>query len=126
MAFMSSRANIRNAKVDSVAAKRRIYRLIQSRDSAYLRPAFSVVIVLTILVAVATALIAPSIDMPDGVMREHHVSSHASGVHGTGNLVHSGVAVRIEGSLDDGASRSSEIRHTNSGEHTQSFVVMRC
>ena len=91
-----------------------------------MRPVFTLVIVLTILIAVATALIAPSIDMPDGVMREHHVASHASSGHGTSNLTNSGAAVRLEIGQVDGASRSSEVLHLYIGEHTQSFVVLRC
>jgi hypothetical protein len=123
---MNGAVNFRERNLEAAAAKRRVYRLIQSRDSACMRPVFTLVIVLTILVAVATALIAPSIDMPDGVMREHHVASHSSSGHGTSNLVDSGKAVRIETSQDDGASRSSEILHLNIDEHTQSFVVLRC
>lgn len=91
-----------------------------------MRPVFTVVIVFTILVAVATALIAPSIDMPDGVMREHHVATHTSGAHGTSNLANSGVTVRVEISQNHGASRSSESLNLYIGEHSQSFVVLRC
>jgi hypothetical protein len=39
------------------------------------------------LVAVATIFIAPSIDLPDGVLREHSVLAQVSGSHVRGSLV---------------------------------------
>jgi hypothetical protein len=43
-------------------------------------------VVIAVLLAVATTLIAPTVDLPETVLREHHVVSHASGEHAQGKL----------------------------------------
>jgi hypothetical protein len=87
---------------------------------------FSAAVVLTILVAVATVLIAPQVDMPDTVLRLHHVSSHSSGTHGSSNLLNTGIAILAEAPQSDDASRSSEGFYPQDGLHARLSVVMRC
>ncbi len=41
---------------------------------------------LAVLIAVATTLIAPTIDLPETVLREHHVVSHVGAEHALGKL----------------------------------------
>jgi hypothetical protein len=43
-------------------------------------------VALAVLIAVATVLIAPTIDLPETTLREHQVVSHSSGEHAPGNL----------------------------------------
>jgi hypothetical protein len=43
-------------------------------------------VAMAVLLAVATVLIAPTVDLPETVLREHHVASHASGEHAQGEL----------------------------------------
>lgn len=83
-------------------------------------------VVLAILIAVATALIAPSIDMPDTVLREHHVASHSVGGHASNVLVHTGGSAPKEAYRVEGPSRASEIIHLAYRAYAQSSVVLRC
>ncbi len=96
------------------------------RDSVCSRKAFSAIVILTILVAVSTALIAPSIDMPDGVLHEHHAAGHSAGGHGSNTLVNSGSSTPVEAHLDQSTSQIAEILHSPHSGHDQLSVVMRC
>jgi hypothetical protein len=86
----------------------------------------SAAFVLTILVAVATVLIAPQVDMPDTVLRLHHVSSHSAGTHGLSSVSDTGIAVLAEAPQSDDASRSSDNLNPQDGLHARLSVVMRC
>ena len=55
-------------------------------DARIMRRSFKIGVALTVLVAVATVLIAPTIVMQMTTLRTHHVSSHAGGVHVNGSL----------------------------------------
>jgi hypothetical protein len=102
------------------------YRLIQDRDSACCRRVYTFALILTILVALATALIAPSINMPEGVLREHHVSLHAAAVHGINHLLCAGPSAPINLYDESGLAGLAEFKPLTSCEHLQSPVVMRC
>lgn len=41
---------------------------------------------LAVLVAIATVLIAPTVDLPETTLREHQVASHSTGEHAPGSL----------------------------------------
>src|SRR5665213_139163 len=110
----------------STAGLSRIQRPTQGRDRACLHRVYTFAVILTILVAVATALIASSIDMPDTVLREHQVSLHASGSHAANNLLNTGIPVPIETVASDAISWSSEITPSTNNLRTQSSIVMRC
>jgi hypothetical protein len=47
---------------------------------------FRIGLVVAVLLAVATVLIAPTVDLPETVLRGDHLVSHAGGEHGHGNL----------------------------------------
>lgn len=49
-------------------------------------------IALAVLIAVATVLIAPSIEMPETTLRQHQVTSHSAGYDASGNLTSLGAA----------------------------------
>ncbi len=104
----------------------RIPGLCEDQDSARFRQAFSVFVALTILIAVATTLIAPSIDMPDTVLHEHHVASHSAGGHASGSLMSSGISTAIEVYQNESASRSLDILHSPNSGYNLSSVVLRC
>jgi hypothetical protein len=48
-------------------------------DARIMRRSFKIGVALTVLIAVAAVLIAPTIVMPMTTLRAHHVSSHANG-----------------------------------------------
>jgi hypothetical protein len=110
----------------STAGPARILRLARGRDSVYLGRVYTLAVILTILVAVATALIAPSIDMPDSVLREHHVTLHAAGAHTANNLSSTGSAIFNEAIQSDTAIHGSETSPSSNIERTQSSFVLRC
>jgi hypothetical protein len=110
----------------SNARPSRIHRLARGRDSVCLARAYTLAVILTILVAVATALIAPSIDMPDTVLREHHVSLHAAGAHAVNNLSNTGSAILNEPVQSDAAIRVSETLPSSENGRTQMSFVLRC
>ena len=114
------------ADKESTARSSRTIWPAQGRDSVCLRRAYTFVVILTILVAVATALIAPSIDMPDATLREHQVSLHAAGSHSTNNLLNTGIPIPNEAVESDGVSCISEITPSTDIRHIQSSVVLRC
>jgi hypothetical protein len=43
-------------------------------------------VAIAVLLAVAAVLIAPSVDLPETVLREHQVVSHARGGHAQGKV----------------------------------------
>lgn len=47
---------------------------------------FRAAVAIAVVLAVATILIAPTVDLPETVLREQHVVSHASGEHAQGKL----------------------------------------
>ena len=47
---------------------------------------FKLGVALAVLVAVATVLIAPTVDLPETTLREHQVASHSSGEHAPGSF----------------------------------------
>jgi hypothetical protein len=51
-----------------------------------MKGSFRASVAVAVLLAVATVLIAPTVDLPETVLREHHVVSHASGEHAQGKL----------------------------------------
>lgn len=91
------------------------------RGSARLK----LVIVATVLAAVLAVLIAPSIDMPETVLREHHVASHSTVTNASGTLaavrtISDSLAFRYE------AVQLSESLAAFDHGHSQTSLVMRC
>lgn len=110
----------------SIAGPARLLRLARGRDSVCLGRVYTLAVILTILVAVATALIAPSIDTPDTVLREHHVSLHAAGAHNANNLSSTGSTIFNEAVQSGTAIHASETSSSSDIERTQSSFVLRC
>ena len=123
---MNARYASRREGSRSGARSWRISRRPPCQDSAPIRLVFNAFIILAILIAVATALIAPSIDMPDTVLREHHFASHSAGGPTSGTLVSSGMSPGFWTGSDEGVSRPAETRRSPHLAYDQSSVIMRC
>src|SRR5258708_7311653 len=75
-----------------LAARQKSFGLFAGGGAMRVEGSFRIAIALAVLIAVATVLIAPSIDMPETALREHHVTSHLVGDHSSGNLTSLGTA----------------------------------
>jgi hypothetical protein len=85
-----------------------------------------IAVALAVLFAVATVLIAPTIDMPETVLREHHVASHSIGNHASGNLkvsVGPGLMASVTHSVESYTSGSPRV---SSHARVESSQVLRC
>lgn len=123
---MNGRRTTRGNGFRSKAGLWRFPRLSAGRDSAPSRHALNAFVILAILIAVATVLIAPSIDMPDTVLREHFVASHSAGVHATSPMVSAVISVLLVVHAQQSASRSSVTLQSTKSDYKQSSAVMRC
>lgn len=88
--------------------------------------AYTLAVILTILVAVATALTAPSVDMPDTVLHEHHLSVHGAENHASNNLSDTCSDVLNGAAQTNAAVRVPETLHLSGNGRTQSSFVLRC
>jgi hypothetical protein len=90
------------------------------------RGVFRSSVVLAVLIAVITTLIAPTVDLPETVLREHHVVSHMNGGHAQGKVQTSSTTGPSHLGTDVvGTNRPTGLR---SGEytHVEAFRVLRC
>jgi hypothetical protein len=108
------------------AAWQKSIQLIAGCGAMRVKGSFRTAIALAVLVAVATVLIAPSIDMPETTLREHHVTSHSASNNSSGNLTSLGTAslLRVFQTID--AHRPSDGLQFSSWGHNQSSLVLRC
>ena len=83
------------------------------------------VITLAVVIAVATVLIAPSIDMPDGVLRAHSVVGHSTAAS-QGTITVSAKASSSHTHEAWSAIRISESRQVSSRGVIQRSMVLRC
>jgi hypothetical protein len=91
----------------------------------FMSRAFKFGVVLAILFAVATVLIAPTIDMPETTLREHSASSHNSGEHAQdGFTIISSAPVNWH-EFEMEAHRSSELKIPDRTS-VHSTTVLRC
>lgn len=95
-------------------------------DETRISESFRIVLAFAVLVAVATVLIAPSIDMPETALREHHITSHSIEGHSSGNLTVEGKTAPSQSYLNPPAIRNSEHPELLNRGHKQSFTVLRC
>lgn len=101
-------------------------RLFPGDCASRVEGSLKILVALAVLVAVATVLIAPSIDMPETTLREHHVTSHSAGDHSSGNLTSVGTAalLRVFQTID--AHPPLEGPQFSILGHSQSSLVLRC
>lgn len=88
--------------------------------------AFRICVAIALLIAVATVLIAPTVDLPDAVLHGPHTVSHASGKYTQGAVQAStaeGTSYPAPGSV--GLNLPA---HLGWGRHsrTEAFRVLRC
>jgi len=80
---------------------------------------------MAVMIAVLTVLIAPSIDMPETVLREHHVAAHSIANSNSGTLTMVGIISVAEAFHNDTvhvAENSGNLEHG----HSQTSLVLRC
>lgn len=87
---------------------------------------FKIGVALAVLLAVATVLIAPTIDMPETTLREHQVASHFCSEHAPGGLSTFAVAGTSALQPFGSASRFAVVPHLSKRLRVPSSVVMRC
>jgi hypothetical protein len=91
------------------------------RDGGIIRLA----IVRAVLVAVLTVLIAPSIDMPETVLREHHVAPHSMASNGSGTLTVTGL-ISVEQVFQNLTIQAVGSLKVLDQIHSQTSLVLRC
>ena len=87
--------------------------------------ALKTVLALAVMFAVLTVLIAPSIDMPETVLREHHVASHSVANGPAGTLVVVGMFSDAQ-ELGTEAVLLYESSEASGYAHSLTSVVLRC
>ena len=80
---------------------------------------------MAVMIAVLTVLIAPSIDMPETVLREHHVAAHSMVNTSSGTLMVVGIVSLSEAFHDDTFHVIESSRNLEHG-HSQTSLVLRC
>ena len=87
---------------------------------------FRIGVVIAVLLAVATVLIAPTIDMPETTLREHQVTSHFSSEHAPGNLVTWCAAGASVIASHETTARLAISAHFGGRRRVPSSLVLRC
>ena len=86
---------------------------------------FRFAVIAVVLIAVLTVLLAPSIDMPETVLREHHVAAHSVVNNNAGTLTVVGMISGTE-AFQNGSVDLAENSRTREHEHSQASLVLRC
>ena len=86
---------------------------------------FRVAVVAIVMMAILTVLLAPSIDMPETVLREHHVAAHSVVNNNAGTLTVVGMISGAE-AFQNGSVDLAENSRTREHEHSQASLVLRC
>ena len=86
---------------------------------------FRIAISMAVMIAVLTVLIAPSIDMPETVLREHHVTTHSITNNGSGTLLVLGFVAGDQFGRSDSL-RSIESTPPADYGYGQTTLVLRC
>lgn len=87
---------------------------------------FRCVVALITLVAVAAIFIAPSIDLPDGVLRNHSVITHDNGTHSPASLAASIEVDSANVYPFTNAMLVTENRESSNQGYEQRSLVLRC
>ena len=77
------------------------------------------------MMAILTVLLAPSIDMPETVLREHHVAAHSVVNNNAGTLTVVGM-ISLAEAFKNGTVDLAEKSRTHEHEHSQTSLVLRC
>jgi hypothetical protein len=101
-------------------------RLRRCYDPSSVTRIFRIAVAIAVLFAVATVLVAPTIDMPETVLREHHVASHSIGNHAAGNLKVSVIPGLTHSVIQTVASYTSASPRPSSESRAKSSQVLRC
>jgi len=109
-----------------LSARHKSIRLFAGCGAMRVKGSFKIAIALAVLIAVATVLIAPSIEMPETTLRQHHVTSHSSGYDASGNLTSLGATGLLRAFQTIDAHRPSDSPQTSTRGHSQSSLVLRC
>jgi hypothetical protein len=83
-------------------------------------------IAFVLLVDVVTIQIAPTVDLPETVLHEHHVASHSARSHTTGNLIVPGTNGSLQTYFKNNPLPVIETARFSEREHGQQFLVLRC
>jgi len=86
---------------------------------------FRVAVVAAVLIAILTVLLAPSIDMPETVLREHHVAAHSVVNNNAGTLTVVGM-ISLAEAFENNAVHLAENSRTREQEHSETSLVLRC
>ncbi|WP_204101528.1 hypothetical protein [Occallatibacter savannae] len=86
---------------------------------------FRIAVVVAVMVAVLTVLIAPSIDMPETVLREHHVAAHTMVNGNSGTLTVVGI-ISVADAIDGHAVLLNDGSRNPEHGHSQTSLVLRC
>lgn len=81
--------------------------------------------VVAVMIAVLTVLIAPSIDMPETVLREHHVAAHSMVSSNSGTLTVVGI-ISLAETLHNDTVHVIENSQSLEHGHSQTALVLRC
>jgi len=86
---------------------------------------FRVAVVAIVMMAILTVLLAPSIDMPETVLRERHVAAHSQVNNSAGTLTVVGTISLAEAFQNVTV---HVVKHSQSREHghSQTSLVLRC
>jgi hypothetical protein len=87
---------------------------------------FKIGVAFAVLLAVATVLIAPTIDMPETTLREHQVASHSCSGHAPGGLSTFSVAGTSALLAFGNAARLAMIPQLSKRPRVPSSMVLRC
>jgi len=86
---------------------------------------FKVAVVTVIMISILAVLIAPSIDMPETVLREHHVAAHSVVDNNAGTLTVVGM-ISLAEAFQNGTVHVIENSRTREHGHGETSLVLRC
>jgi hypothetical protein len=91
-----------------------------------MKGALGACVAMAVLLAVAAVLIAPNVDLPETVLREQHVVSHASGEHAQGKLQASSNTDPSRPLIGAAGSDLPVVLRTTDRADLKPFRVLRC
>jgi hypothetical protein len=123
---MNQRCAFDCSAVHSARASRKGNRVPRFKGNDPERRLPQIVIASLVLLAIATVLVAPSIDMPDTVLLVHHTGARAAGGHAAGNFTVSETTYFSQVNWPGDALREIDSLLLSRGGHGQQAIVLRC